>query len=126
MAIKNSFMSTKNLAELVKELNTLIRELKYEEALDRFYSTEIVSVENENPPMNGLAAYRNAAKKYLSDISNYSAQLKNQIIGDDIVVTEWHYKFQHKEWGAWDRTQISVQRWKDGKIVHERHHYKTD
>lgn len=126
MATESSFMSTKNLVESVKELNTLIRELKYEEALNRFYSAEIVSVENENQPTNGLTAYRNAAKKYLSHISNYSAQLKNQIISDDIVVTEWHYKFQHKEWGVWDRTQISVQRWKDGKIVHERHHYKTD
>lgn len=108
------------------ELNSLIFQLRYDEALNKFYADEIVTVENEEPPTIGLAPYRICTKKYQENISNYSAELKNCIVSENISVCEWHYKFDHKKWGKWDLTQISVQRWKDGKIIHERHHYKTD
>ena len=116
-------MTKEQLTLSVNEQNSLIKELKYLQALDKFYSEEIISVENENPPIVGLAEYRKAGIKFLANTSNYSAELKNVIISDDMSVIEWHYKFNHKEWGIWDRAQISIQRWKDGKIVHERHHY---
>lgn len=113
----------KKLEERVNELNELVRQFRFEEALDKFYDEQIVSAENENPPTVGLANYKVAAQKYLSSISNASAQLKNVMVSDNLSVCEWHYIFDHKEWGHWDKTQLSVQRWKDGKIVHERHHY---
>jgi hypothetical protein len=115
----------KTLKESVDELNALIREFKFHEALDKFYDESIVTHENENPPIVGLSAYREAAKNYLDSISNEKAELINVIISDTMSVTEWRYRFDHKTWGKWDAIQISVQRWKDGKIVHERHHYKT-
>lgn len=118
-------MTKQNLSQLVSELNALITRFQFEEALEHFYDDNIVSVENENPATVGLPAYRLAAKKYLSSISNQSANLLNMIVSDNISVTEWHYKFDHSEWGKWDAVQISVQRWKNGKIVHERHHYNT-
>jgi hypothetical protein len=116
-------MKTPDLSLLVDELNAMVSRFRFEEALERFYDENVVSVENENPPTIGLPAYRAAAKKYLSSISNQSAKLLNVIVSDDMSVTEWHYKFDHKEWGKWDAVQISLQRWKNGKIVHERHHY---
>jgi hypothetical protein len=112
-----------DLTESVKQLAGLIREFKFYEALDRFYSEDIVTIENENPPTVGLPAYRLGAKTYLESISNASAELMNVIVSDGITVMEWRYKFDHKKWGKWDKVQISVQRWRDGKIVHERHHY---
>ena len=115
----------KNLDELVDELNTHIKEYKFEEALNKFYYDGVVIVENEGAPIIGLSAYREAAKRYIDSVSNYSAQLKNVIVSDEMSVSEWHYKFDHKQWGHWDRLQLSVQRWKNGKIVHERHHYNT-
>ncbi len=112
-----------NLAAAVDRLNSLIVKFKFFEALDEFYDDSIVSCENEGNPTIGLANYRLAAKKYLDNISNNSASLKNVIVSDNMSVCEWHYKFDHKEWGHWDKIQLSVQRWKNGKIVHERHHY---
>jgi len=73
--------------------------------------------------MVGLANYKAAGQKFMDSISNYVATLKNVIISDGITVTEWHCSFDHKQAGPWNRVQVSVQRWKDGKIVHERHHY---
>ena len=111
------------LREKVNELNSLIEEFRYPEALDKFYHEELVTQENEEPPIVGLTNYKEAGKKFMSCISNYSAQVKNVIISDRMSVTEWHYKFDHTMAGKWDRFQISVQRWKDGKIIHERHHW---
>jgi hypothetical protein len=112
-----------NLALSVERLNSLIVKFKFFEALDEFYDESIVSFENEGNPTIGLENYRLAAKKYLDNISNSSASLKNVIVSDNMSVCEWHYKFDHREWGHWDKIQLSVQRWKNGKIIHERHHY---
>lgn len=116
-------MNKDDLSKLVNELNALVSQFRFEEALDRFYDEHIVSVENENPPTVGLPAYRASAKQYLESISNNSATLLNVIVSDDMSVTEWHFKFDHKVWGRWDSIQLSLQRWRNGKIVHERHHY---
>ena len=115
-----------SLSDRVSSLNQLVAQFKFLEALDRFYADDIVSVENEGPPTIGLEAYRVSAIKYLNSISNPSATLLDTLIGDDISVCHWHYRFDHQEWGHWDRTQFSVQRWMNGKIVHERHHYNIN
>jgi hypothetical protein len=111
------------LIPLVEHLNSLIIQFKFFDALDQFYDENIISFENEEKSVSGLLNYRIAAKKYLDNISNNSAILKNVIVSNNMSACEWHYKFDHKEWGHWDKIQLSVQRWKDGKIIHERHHY---
>ena len=112
-----------NLTEIVNELNHFIKEYRFLEALDRFYDEGVITVENEETPTVGLLAYREAAKRYIDSVSNYSAELKSVITSDNMTVCEWHYKFDHKQWGKWDCIQLSLQRWKNGKIIHERHHY---
>jgi hypothetical protein len=109
----------KDLTQSVHELNALVEQFKFHEALDRFYDEDIITCENEEPPTVGMEAYKQSAKKYLDSISNPSATLKNVIVSDGISVCEWRYIFDHKEWGHWDK------RWKDGKIVHERYYYSA-
>jgi hypothetical protein len=107
------------------ELTRLIILYKYDEALDKFYDEQITTHENENTPVIGLNAYKEAARKVFYDnVSNYSAELLDTIIGEGITACQWHYKFDHKMWGHWDKVQLSVQRCKNGKIIHERHYYK--
>ena len=109
----------------LNELNRLIILYKYDEALNRFYDDEIITYENENPPIVGLIAYKESAKKiFYENVTNYSAELVDAIIGEDTTVCQWHYKFDHKIWGHWDKMQLSFQRWKNGKIIHEQHYYK--
>jgi hypothetical protein len=114
-----------NLQSIVKEFNKLVEEFKYAEAHDKFYDENLVKHENEDAPSIGLKQHKEEMVKFLSDISNYSVVRKNTIVSDDISVTEWHYIFDHKEWGHKEFDEVSVQRWKNGKIIHERHHYKT-
>ncbi len=116
------------MSELRNKLNELARLIilyKYDEALDKLYDEQIITHENENPPTIGLNAYKEAARKIFYDnVTNYSAELLSTIIADDITACQWYYRFDHKLWGHWDKIQLSVQRWRNGKIVHERHYYK--
>jgi hypothetical protein len=114
-----------NLKKCVEELNALIRQCRFEEALEKFYDDGVVTQENEEFMTNGLLILKAADKKFLNNVSNFSAEELNTIVSDDMSVTEWQYKFDHKVMGSWCYKQLSLQRWKDGKIIHERHHYKT-
>jgi hypothetical protein len=114
-----------NLKEKVAAFNQLVQAFNYAEAHEHFYDDNLVKHENEDAPTIGLKQHKEEMLKFLASISNYSAQIKNTIVSDDISVTEWHYIFDHQEWGHREFDEVSVQRWKNGKIIHERHHYKT-
>ncbi|MEL6251645.1 MAG: ester cyclase [Bacteroidota bacterium] len=112
--------------ETVQAFNQLVGEFKYEEAHAKFYHADLVKHENEDAPTIGLENHKTEMQQFLGSISNRFAKLIKSIVSDDMSVSEWHYKFDHKDWGARDFREISIQRWKDGKIIHERHHYKTE
>lgn len=114
-----------NLAQRVNALNELVSEFRYPEAFDAFYDESVLNYENEQPPLVGLQAEREAMANYLASITNESAKRGVVIIADDTSVTEWLYEFTHKDWGHRKYTQITVQRWKDGKVILQRHHYAT-
>jgi hypothetical protein len=114
------------LQKQVHDFNSLIEHLRFEEA-HNYYSDDIINVENEETPNIGLFAKIGKGKAFSENFTDISAQQKNSIISDDMSVTEWNYKFTNKHTGEKvDFNQLSLQRWKDGKIIHERHHYKTD
>jgi len=113
-----------SIPESLDELTTLIIQYRYEEALDKFYDENIITHENDNAPLIGLTAYKEVAKKvFYNNVSNYSAKLLHVMTFNDISSCQWHYRFDHSIWGKWDKIQLSVQRWKDGKIISERHYY---
>jgi hypothetical protein len=115
-----------NLKDTVNEFNSLIQNQQWEEALDKFYDENLVSADNEGAPITGLPAMKKALAGFVSNSSDMKLVLKNVIVSDDMSVTQWRYSFNHALWGKFDQEQLSLQRWKDGKIIHERHHYKTD
>ena len=115
-----------NLTNTVKEFNALIQEQKWAEALDKFYDENLISIDNEGEPLKGLPSLKKGLESFVANTSDMKLVLKNVIVSDDISVTEWHYIFTHAQWGKFDQHQVSLQRWKNGKIIHERHHYKTD
>ena len=119
-------MPNYNLSNIVSNLNKLVADFKYHEAHDTFYHKELIKHKNEDAPTIGLDNHRKEMKVFLSKISNQSAKILNVIVSDDISVTEWHYKFNHADWGERDFKEVSIQRWKEGKIIHERHLYKTE
>ena len=115
-----------NLKNMVISLNQLVAGFQYEEAHEKFYHQDLVKHENEDAPTVGLENHRKEMKEFLSNISNESAEVLNVVVSHDMSITEWHYQFDHAQWGKRDFKEVSIQRWKDGKIIHERHMYKTE
>lgn len=109
----------------VHEFVSLVQQGNFNEALDRFYDENIVSFENEDQSTQGLQALKEETRRFLAATTGLNAEPLNMIISDDISVVEWHYQFTHARMGVMDYRQVSLQRWKNGRIVLERHHYQT-
>lgn len=112
-----------NFNDTVLAFNAFIQQNKFIEALDTFYDEQIVSTDNLNAPNVGKAALLTEVKSFMSMASIEKVALVSLIIEDNLSVSNWHYKFSHKTFGLIDTHQISVQRWRSGKIFQEHHFY---
>lgn len=119
-------MTEFNLTQAVTSLNQLVADFKYKEAHQKYYHLDLVKHENEDAPTIGLANHKKEMEVFLSKISNHSARLLNLVVSDDTTISEWHYQFDHEDWGKRDFKAVSIQRWKEDKVIHERHLYKTE
>lgn len=106
------------------DLNSLVGKGKLLNAFEKHYHDDVVMQENENPPTIGKAANLAREVEFLSNIQEFrGASVKGLAVGDDISFVIWSYDYTHKEWGVRNYTQVSVQQWKDGKIVKEQFFY---
>lgn len=106
----------------IKEFNELVRQYKFVEAIERFYDDNVVFGDNANPTKTGKAALLAAANGFLGSVKPETMELQSQIFKDGLLATVWRYVFIHPQAGKLDFSQLSVQNWKDGKVVQE-HHY---
>lgn len=114
-----------NLKQLDDELNQLILTGKVFEAMERFYATDVVMQENTDAPCIGLAANLEREKQFFAMVETFfGARVTAQAIGDGVTITEWVNDVQFKGAPRAEMHQVSVRRWKDGKIVHERFYHK--
>jgi hypothetical protein len=115
---------TMNLRESVNDLNSMILKGQIVEAFEKYYDDNIVMQENEQPPTIGKEANREREKQFLANLVEFrGAEVKAVAVGEDVTMVEWFYDYTHKEWGKVTHDQVSVQHWKDGRIVHERFYY---
>lgn len=115
-----------DIKPLVDDLNRLILEGKIMEAFEKYYADDVVMQENESEPRIGKEtnrAYELAFTEGL--VAFHQGEIKGVAHGDDISMVEWFMDMEHKEWGRSARTQVAIQRWKDGKIVHEKFYYQA-
>ncbi len=113
-----------NLKDLVGDLNSMILKGQIMEAIEKYYHEDVVMQENEQTPTAGKAANREREKEWLSNVIEFrGAEVKAVIVGDNVTMVEWFFDYTHKEWGKKTYHQVAVQRWKDGKIIHERFYY---
>lgn len=117
-------MKTTTIETSLKDLNTLVQEGKLLEAFDKYYHDDVAMQENANPPVVGKETNRKREIEFLSNILEFrGASVQGVGVGEDISFVIWSYDYTHKEWGVKNYTQVSVQNWKDGKIVKEKFFY---
>ena len=114
----------KDLKEKLIKLNELIQQGRLVEGIDQFYHDEVIMQENESTPTLGKAANREREQKFLNDVMEFrKGEVLGIAIGEGLSTVIWHFDYTHREWGVRNYKQVSVQRWKDGLIIHEQFFY---
>jgi len=114
------------LKTAVEELNQMILEGKILEAFEKFYADDIVMQYNDYPQRVGKDENRIYEEAFVNGLTEFrGAKVVNTIISDGIAVIEWWFDYTHKDYGVRNYNQVSVQRWKNGKIVEEKFYYNN-
>ena len=112
------------LLEKITNLNDLVLEGKALEAFEAYYDDEVIMQENQNPPTVGKQANREREHQFFSSIVEFrGAKPLKVTVGEGVTMVQWHYDYTHKDWGLRNYTQVSVQEWRNGKIVKEQFFY---
>ena len=119
-------MSGVNLQQRLQDLHNHIRQGKIIEALNEFYDTDTVMQDNANPPTKGLAANIERDKQFMSGIKEVKGfNVTASGVGDNVTFYESTADVITTTGQHVHVEQVSVAKWKNGKIVHERFYYDT-
>lgn len=95
---------------------------KFIEVLD-FYDSEIVSIDNLNAPVIGIAALEARTKDFIENATIEAIEVVSLLSGDNLSATNWYYAYEHKKFGKINGHRFSVQRLKNNKIIQGNHFY---
>ena len=119
-------MSTINLQQRLNDLFAYIRQGKIIEAMSEFYEKDTVMQDNANPPTKGLAANIEREKQFMSGVKEWKGFIVTTSgVGDNVTFYESTSDFVTTGGVPVHLEQVSVAKWKNGKIVHERFYYDT-
>ncbi len=80
--------------------------------------------ENALAPTIGKNANRLRETEFLNNIIEFrAARVLDTAVSNNVSFVKWHFDYTHKDWGVRNYTQVSVQHWKDGKIINEQFFY---
>lgn len=120
----NTIEKELTIKEKIKDLNDLVINGRMMEAFEKYYHEDVEMQENDNLPLAGKDANRRREQEFLSNIEEFrNASVEAVATSGDVSFVVWSYDYTHKEWGVKKYTQVSVQKWKDGKIIHEQFFY---
>jgi hypothetical protein len=112
------------IKQKLEDLNQLVISGRLLDAFEKYYHEDVEMQENELAPVKGKDVNRKREQEFLSNIVEFrSAQVRNVAVTDNTSFVIWNYDYTHKEWGVKNYTQVSVQTWKDDKIVKEQFFY---
>lgn len=108
----------------LNDLNHLVLSGKAMEAFEKYYAENVEMRENENNPTIGKHANRIRETEFFSKITEFrSSEVKEVSVNGNTSFVIWKYDYTHAEWGVRNYTQVSVQKWENGKIIHEQFFY---
>lgn len=112
------------ISEKIHELNEMFVQGKGLEAFDKFYADDVVMQENEQEPTVGKEANRAREEQFFEKVTEVRKAVPlNVTVGEHCTMVEWHFDYTHEDWGVRNYRQVSVQEWKDGKIIKETFYY---
>jgi hypothetical protein len=105
----------------VRQLNEMIAKKQIVDAFQQFYGDDVVMVEAGGEPMVGKAQNLERERAFENGLTQWDARLVSSAIDEanGTALNEWVLTWNHSAWGAVTARQVAVQRWRDGRIVHE-------
>lgn len=117
-------MTESQIKTSLQDLNSLVINGKLMDAFEKYYHEEIEMQENSNPPVKGKDSNRKRELEFLSNLTEFRNAFVNGLaVNGNTSFVIWSYDYTHKEWGVRNYTQVSVQHWKDEKIIKEQFFY---
>lgn len=114
------------LLQNIQQLNQLVLQGRAMDAFEQYYDEQVVMQENALPPTVGKAANRQRELEFFGNVTDLRAiQALDVAVGENVTMVVWHYDYTHREWGEKNYTQVSVQHWRDDKIVREQFFYDS-
>ena len=119
-------MSATDLQQRLNDLFDYIRQGKIIDAMSEFYDNDTVMQDNANPPTKGRAANIEREKQFLSGVKEWKGlTVTASGVGDNVTFYESTMDFIATNGQPIHLEQVSVAKWSNGKIVHERFYYDT-
>ena len=119
-------MSATDLQQRLNNLFDYIRQGKIIDAMSEFYDNDTVMQDNANPPTKGRAANIEREKQFLSGVKEWKGlTVTASGVGDNVTFYESTMDFIATNGQPVHLEQVSVAKWSNGKIVHERFYYDT-
>ena len=116
------------LASRANELIAYIRAGRIIDAMHEFYADDVRMQENNNPPTVGFAANLVREEKFVASVKRWLA-FDVQTVAVDAqrgrVAIQSTSTFEGTDGKTYPVDQVSVQAWRDGKIVEEKFYYDT-
>jgi ketosteroid isomerase-like protein len=125
-ATVSSVTTNANVRDRVNALVEYIQTGRILEAMTEFYAPDTQMQENANPPVAGLAANIEREKQFLANVKEWKGFAVKALAADgDVSFMESTIDFVAQNGSNVHLEQVSVARWRDGKIIHERFYYDT-
>lgn len=105
----------------VKKLNELIEQKRLVDGIETFYADDVAMVEAGGTPMVGKQANRDRERVFEGGLKRWDATLVASAVDESTgtALNQWLIDYEHEQWGPGTLNQVAVQRWRDGRIVHE-------
>jgi hypothetical protein len=118
-------VSTSNVKALDDEINRMILSGKAMEAFEKFYAEDVEMQENSLPPFKGKDVNRKREIEFFSSVEQFhGAEVRASAAGDNVSFGEWMYDITFKGGKRMKMEQVTVRRWKNGKVISERFYYE--
>lgn len=112
-------------AALDAQLNSMILSGKVMEAFEQFYSDDVAMQENSEAPSVGKPANRERELAFFAKVEQFhGTKMLSSAFAGDTGFAEWEYDLTFRGAPRFIMSQVSVRKWKDGKVVHERFYHQ--
>lgn len=117
-------MSQNELLHKINDLNTMVLNGQALEGFEKYYDDSVSMQENDSPATVGKDSNRKREIEFFNSITEFrGAKVLSVAATGDKTYVEWFMDYTHKDWGVRTYHQVSVQTWKNGKIVSEKFYY---